>query len=255
MAYRVSTLKKRPGVVSRVELGELDVQVVVRNRAELLDLLGLTTKVTVIIQEWLGDEIKKFRGVIWKSRKYDPRLEGILERLRDESSKVKVAVKTTAAATLELLSLDPSVFVRAAVARNPRCPLSILERLSEDADLLVRSEVARNRQSSAQLLEKLSWDLDWWVRYWTAARGPLSILERLSRDPVTTVRAGVARRKDCPLAILQRLSQDPQAEVRLAVALRTECPYELLLDLAQDSDKIVRRTASDQLRGKVKCII
>jgi len=66
--------------------------------------------------------------------------------------------KTTSAEILRILSRDPDVDVRWAVANVRRLPQDVFDSLSRDTDSSVRTSVALNRKAPASVLDRLSTD-------------------------------------------------------------------------------------------------
>ena len=96
--------------------------------------------------------------------------------------------------SLESLSQDPVVAIRAQVAQFLYAGWEILDRLSHDASVKVRVQVAQNSGASDQTLARLAQDDSVEVRVKVAERWYLSnaILGRLSKDDAVEVRVSVA---------------------------------------------------------------
>ena len=149
------------------------------------------------------------------------------------------------------LSEDEDRFVRAQVAKNPKCPLDILKKLSEDEDRRVRVQVAENPSCPLDVLKKLSEDEDRFVRAQVARnpKCPLDILKKLSEDNEQYVREAVAENPSCPLDILKKLSEDENSFVIQGVAINPKCPLDMLKKLSEDGDYNVR----GQIARNPKC--
>ena len=120
--------------------------------------------------------------------------------------------------TLALLSHDPLLEVRVAVAWNARTPAPALARLAE-GPVEVQAGVAQNPGTAPEVLRRLA-----------------GHAEALIRSAVTT--------NPClPLPLLYALAQDPDPVVRRHVARNPRVPYDVLLALTRDADPEVRRTA------------
>jgi len=177
---------------------------------------------------------------------------------------------------LEVLSVDPSAFVRGQVAANESTPVRVLRVLSTDGESEVRSSVAQHPKVPAEVLAALCRDSDGQVRSRVAAhpRTPVETLERmcdiaiesldgqasgsaaedvlieLAQQPRATgsmlgllaiatslkVRRIVARRSDLPEDLVTRLAGDPEEKVRWAVASRVDLSWELITQLAEDPE-------------------
>jgi hypothetical protein len=125
--------------------------------------------------------------------------------------------------TLALLSHDPLLDVRVAVAWNARTPASALARLAE-GPVEVQAGVAQNVATSP------------------------AILDRLSAHPEAIVRSATATNPRLPLPLFYTLAQDRDPVVRRHVARNPQVPYGVLTTLARDPDPEVRRTAKDGVR-------
>ncbi len=126
--------------------------------------------------------------------------------------------------TLALLSHDPQVDVRVAVAWNARTPATALARLAQ-GPVEVQAGVAQNEAT------------------------PAEVLDRLATHPEAVVRSATATNPSLPLPLFYPLSQDPDPLVRKHVARNKRVPYGVLTALAQDPDPEVRRTAEDGVRA------
>jgi hypothetical protein len=61
---------------------------------------------------------------------------------------------------------DADKWIRAGVAKNPKCPADLLKKLATDKSSEVRSGAADNPKCPVNLLEKLVSDENWWVYYY-----------------------------------------------------------------------------------------
>lgn len=125
--------------------------------------------------------------------------------------------------TLALLSHDPLLEVRVAVAWNARTPASALARLA-DGPIEVQAGVAQNRSA------------------------PREVLDRLAAHPEPVVRSAAATNPALPLPLVHALAQDLDPRVRKHVARNPRVPYGVLEALARDPDPEVRSTAEDGVR-------
>jgi hypothetical protein len=126
--------------------------------------------------------------------------------------------------TLALLSHDPLLDVRVAVAWNARTPATALARLAL-GPVEVQAGVAQNAAASPEMLD------------------------RLAAHPEAVVRSATATNPSLPLHLFYALSQDPDPLVRKHVARNPRAPFGVLTALAQDPDPEVRRTAEDGVRA------
>lgn len=172
MAYRVSTLEKRPAEVSRINLGEKKVWVRLCDRVEMLKLLKLTRQAFVIVPRWLGPELREFPLIHWTGGS-DPRLYFIWNKLciedrcrlapalgflarEDPDKEVRLALARKAKDLVDMLALveDPEEEVRLALAARAKS-VGILERLASDPSLAVRYAVAANKHTPKKVLDQL----------------------------------------------------------------------------------------------------
>jgi hypothetical protein len=127
--------------------------------------------------------------------------------------------------TLALLSHDPLLDVRVAVAWNARTPATALARLAR-GPVEVQAGVAQNGAASHE------------------------VLDRLAAHPEPVVRSATATNPSLPLPLFYALSQDPDPLVRKHVARNPRAPYGVLTALTRDPDPEVRRTAEDGVRNR-----
>jgi hypothetical protein len=109
------------------------------------------------------------------------------------------------------LAQDKEHEVRRGVARNTRCPLSLLEKFAVDDSAWVRAAVAYQANANADLLVQLASDDD------------------------VDVLSGVASNSHTPKAILCVLNQHGDADVRRGVILNKAADRETLLPILQDA--------------------
>ena len=164
MAYKASTLLKRPTICAKLKIGELSKEIVVSIR-NIQDLYLLKR---------LG--VLKLVHLSYDGVKFD-------ETPRELFCELAESV---------------CVFVRSRVASHPKCPQNLLEKLSTDRDWRVRIGVAENPNAPPHILARLSDDESWEVRL-TVARNPstpLHTLEKLSKDENEfVVKAAVASKR------------------------------------------------------------
>ena len=120
--------------------------------------------------------------------------------------------------TLALLSQDPLLDVRVAVAWNARTPPPALARLAE-GPVEVQAGVAQNPAT------------------------PPEVLGRLAEHAEALIRSATATNPCLPLPLVYALAQDSDPVVRRHVARNPRVPYDVLTALTQDADPEVRRTA------------
>ena len=126
--------------------------------------------------------------------------------------------------TLELLSHDPLLEVRVAVAWNARTPPPALARLAE-GPVEVQAGVAQNPATAPE------------------------VLGRLAEHAEALIRSATATNPSLPLALVHALAQDPDPVVRRHLARNPSVPYGVLTALTQDGDPEVRRTAAEGIQA------
>ena len=125
--------------------------------------------------------------------------------------------------TLALLSHDPLLDVRVAVAWNAGTPATALARLAQ-GPVEVQTGVAQNMAASAE------------------------VLDRLAAHPEAVVRSAAATNPSLPLPLFDTLSRDADPLVRKHLARNPRAPYGVLVALTHDPDPEVRRTGEDGVR-------
>jgi hypothetical protein len=140
--------------------------------------------------------------------------------------------------TLELLSKDQAIDVRAEVSENPILPHHLIELLSDDIAEEVRMGVARNTTTPWPILEKLSKDQNEVVRRIVAGNPatPASVLEILSKENDRFIGRGLARNPSTPINILMKLSNHKSKYVLESLASQVHRENKLLKKLWNNTD-------------------
>lgn len=268
--YQVSTLKKRPGVVSKINLGEMRVEVRLNTKKDMEELLQLTRRVAVAVKEYLGEELLLFDSILWYgpiTPEEEPHLIRLWPKLDDHSKKNILAE----ALALEAGAHDEDPRMRREVAACFKTPKSLLEKLLQDKEESVRLTVLHNTITPPDLLAKayelykddrsvllaiahhlkappsvlreLAFYPDWQVRGAVAfnKNTPTEILDNLAESPYDKVACGVASNRNATPAILHKLFQNRRASlIKYHLASNPRLPEELQKALSQDADYVVR---------------
>lgn len=159
----------------------------------------------------------------------------------DEAARCQCADRTTTAALLRILALDPSAQVRAAAAGNPKTPRDALHAMAE------RDEDARATLVQA-IVDVVTSDPEFSGGFLLAAslNTPREVLRSLSTDPDDEVRMIVAENPNAPSDALQTLATDTDDLVRYNVAANPSASSDVLQTLATDPDEgVLSKVASN----------
>lgn len=163
---------------------------------------------------------------------------------------------------LKNLVSDPSIKVQAAVAKNPKTPVSALITLSKkDKDEWVRGAVAENTNTPPKNLGDLAFDLKENVRY--AAAGnyntPSYALKILATENESHwIKEAIAKNANVTPEVLGILA-DPQyggEKTRILVASNYKTPYDAVNRLSKDKSEKVRLALVNSKNGCVdRCLL
>lgn len=136
---------------------------------------------------------------------------------------------------------------REALAINPACPAAILALLAKDAEWSVRRAVARNPRTPGAPLAVLAWSDDPFVRHAVGEHPhtPVATLRQLAGDDDLDARAAVARNPRTPVALLEELAANPETLPELAGSLagNPSTPPALIRRLVASGLETARRGA------------
>lgn len=144
--------------------------------------------------------------------------------------------------TLAHLSNSESSDVRAMVALNKSCSLSLLDRLGRDSDMYVRVCVAANRRTSDATITTLLSDQDSTVRH-TATRSPTvpaDILRILFRGD-STHGVDFSMNQNCPPDVMHSIATSDDSLARIWLAANPSLDEETMLVLEGDKNDQVRQ--------------
>ena len=167
------------------------------------------------------------------SKKYEENKKALLKK--DPEAKMRIARDPkTQPEILFYMAVDPSLEVRAEVAKNPETPIHASQILSKDPADVVRENLSKRIDS---MLPNLSKD-----EHSKVCKMTISALENLAKDQVTKIRQMVADvikdNTDVPNYIIKDLAKDP--DLKISMTILQESPLltdEDLLDIiSQDPE-------------------
>jgi transposase len=162
--------------------------------------------------------------------------------------------RRTSAAILEVLSHDPVVAVREAVARNPGTPPEVLRTMAPEHPI----GVAGNRNSPPDLLVSIAKRDTWAIRMAISHNPstPPQLLRNLLDSRDLRLRINLAGNPGLPSrernALLDGLLADRDRYVRLWIAVSPATPQHLIVQLLNDRHGTVRAEAAEQLKERSK---
>jgi len=134
---------------------------------------------------------------------------------------------------LEILSHEEGWFIRAAVARKPSTPASVLLELAQDGNSSVCFSLVDNPAATAEVLDAVVGD-------------PGRVRTTTENDLLR----GVAAHPNTRPSLLAAISDSYSRHVREAVARNPNTPISVLEKLAEDEDDSVQAAAEDALRER-----
>ena len=135
---------------------------------------------------------------------------------------------------------------RVAFLRNPLCPPDLMAEFAATPDVYVRSAVAANPKLGATLAEQLAGDASDDVRYYLAFNRdlPPPLVAKLAHDESELVREAVVWTKTLTDEDFDRLVNDPSPRVRATAAIQQRISSEQVARLKADPEERVRSAAS-----------
>ncbi|MFC1615829.1 hypothetical protein ACFL21_01700 [Patescibacteria group bacterium] len=167
-----------------------------------------------------------------------------------EAQKEKMAaVINNPLSVANILSEDPSVIVRIAVAKNSSSE-SILRKMSYDLSFYVRLELAGNRNTPTDVLRRLIIEgirFVWQIAEHPKAADPV-LLEIIMQD--AHARERLAANPSVPEIIYRDLLKDKRDAIRIKLARNISVPEDMVQDLRKDEDSRVSILAVSNLRKR-----
>lgn len=197
---------------------------------------------------------KRIRMALGMCRNLSEETIGALAHDPDPTVRASLADHRHTPDLLRILSADPALKVRMAVAKNQKTPVDVLAVLAEAPESAVRWSVARNRSITNEIIVMLAHDNDPDViEELIASMGDHSgmtqeLWEHLARSNNARVRQKVAECIWVPTNITVALARDPEVQVRLALTANPKTPDAVLHALRNDHDDKIRQTTQDILR-------
>lgn len=146
---------------------------------------------------------------------------------------------------LKILSSDPQIAVRFAVAKNSATSKQILDTLASDENEWVRQAALDNPSVGIEVL--LSADSDEGkVSLASSEKANSQILKDLASEKDESIRIAVAENENSDEETLLKLAKDKVSDVRDAVARNPVTPLEALSVLVKDKDEYVRGALADR---------